>query len=66
MDSDLRRLVRELKKQGFTVETTTKGHIRVLDANGSHVTITAGTPSDYRSRKNFLAELRRAGFIWQR
>lgn len=66
MDSDLRRLAKALKQQGFTVGTTTKGHIVVRDANDRHVATTSGTPSDPRSRKNFLAELRRAGFIWNR
>jgi hypothetical protein len=59
---DLRRLIRDLVAQGFTTRTTTKGHVAVKRA-GLTVAVLAGTPSDYRSTRNALAQLRRAGFV---
>lgn len=64
MDSETRKVVRALRKQGFTVDRTTKGHLRVYDPDGNFVTTHSGTPSEYRGWKNFLSDLRRAGFQW--
>ncbi len=62
MSKDLRMLLRELKRQGFQVKPTKRGHVRVL-RDGQTVGFLAGTPSDWRSHRNAVATLRRAGFV---
>lgn len=61
MDKDLRKLLRQLEAQGFDWERRTNGHIAVYRA-GLRVTSFASTPSDWRSTKNSMAALKRAGF----
>jgi predicted RNA binding protein YcfA (HicA-like mRNA interferase family) len=59
---DIRQPIGELKAQGFRVEHTRKGHYIAYCPDGvTRVTI-PGTPSDHRSMKNVLADLRRCGF----
>lgn len=59
-----RKLVRALREQGYTVEPTGGGHLRVLDRRGAVVGVAAATPSDWRSDRNLLARLRQTGFVW--
>lgn len=61
MTKDCRAVVRKLVAQGFEVRTTKKGHISVRK-DGTVVAVLAGTPSDWRSHRNGLSQLRRAGF----
>lgn len=63
MDKDLRKIVKALEAQGFEVVTTAKGHLMV-SRDGEVVAVLAGTASDWRSLRNGLAPLRRAGFRW--
>ncbi|MCW2700580.1 MAG: Uncharacterized protein JWQ45_2115 [Blastococcus sp.] len=58
---DIRKLWKELTNQGFTVRATRRGHL-LVQREGVVVAGLAGTPSDYRSLKNSIAQLRRAGF----
>lgn len=60
---ELRKLIREVEAQGFTVRVTSKGHFFVTK-NGQPVTTISGTASDHRSHANSIGQLRRAGFIW--
>ena len=63
MDKDLKRLLKELDRQGFDVRTSGKGY-PLIYRDGAFVTKLAQTPSDWRSWKNGIAALRRAGFRW--
>lgn len=63
MDKELKKIVRALIRQGFDVDRTKKGHLRVY-LDGVWVTTLPGTPSDWRSFKNALAAAKRAGFEW--
>lgn len=63
MDKDLRKIVKALEEQGFEVATTSKGHLMVL-RNGEVIATFSGTPSDWRSIRNSLSRLKRAGFRW--
>jgi biotin operon repressor len=58
---DIRKLCKELKNQGFNVRATRRGHL-LVEREGVVVAGLAGTPSDHRSIKNSIAQLRRAGF----
>jgi hypothetical protein len=60
---DLRKLLGEAERQGFTVKTRKTGHHMVYGPDGSFVTTFAGTTSDWRSDKNGMSALKRAGFI---
>lgn len=62
----LRKLEKALKAQGFTVEPTKGNHWEVRGSNGIRATTYAGTSSDRRGDKNSLAQLKRAGFVWDR
>lgn len=61
MNKENRRLTRDLAQQGFAIRRTRRGHLAV-QRNGITVAVLAGTPSDWRSTRNSLAQLRRAGF----
>lgn len=63
MDKDLRPIVKALKAQGFDVEVTSRGHVMVT-RDGELIATFSGTASDWRSIRNGLAPLKRAGFRW--
>jgi hypothetical protein len=62
---DFKKVIREAEAQGWRVEPTKNGHWRFYAPNGRDIVHAAGTPSDYRSLENFLAQMRRAGFVWR-
>lgn len=55
---DDRKLMHWIASQGYTVVRASTGHWKVYD-NGVLLAATSGTPSDWRSRHNFLQDLRR-------
>lgn len=57
---DLIELARE---QGWTVESTKKGHITFLSPDGRHRIVCGSTESDHRAVRNTRARLRRAGLV---
>ena len=61
MDKDLRKLLQQLEAQGFEWKRQTNGHIGIF-RDGQRIETLASTPSDWRSRKNSIARLKRAGF----
>ena len=63
MDKDLRKIAKALEDQGFEVNRLKSGHLEVR-LNGRRVATFSSTPSDRRSLKNSLADVRRVGFRW--
>ncbi|WP_036828690.1 hypothetical protein [Phycicoccus jejuensis] len=63
MDKEMRKIAKALEQQGFDVKVTKRGHISV-SKDGRFVVVFAGTPSDWRSMRNALAAMKRAGFVW--
>lgn len=63
-DKDLVKVLRELRRQGFEVAPLRNHHLAVTK-DGHRVAVLSATPSDRRSRKNEMADLRAAGFVWQ-
>lgn len=63
MDKDLRKIIKALEAQGFDVEVSSRGHI-IVSRDGSLIATFSGTASDWRSIRNSLAPLKRAGFRW--
>jgi hypothetical protein len=62
---DLRDIETAAREQGWRVERARNGHPRFYSPNQAiHPISFSGTPSDVRSIRNLLAELRRNGFIW--
>ena len=61
LTSDLRQLVRDLRRQGFSVDRTRGGHLMVRCPDGRAVCTLSGTPGDRRAHRNARAQLRRAG-----
>ncbi|KLN71406.1 MULTISPECIES: hypothetical protein [Rhodococcus] len=62
-DKDTRAILRALEHAGFLIRYSRSGHPRIYKA-GHLITTFPGTASDYRSRRNSLAHLKRAGFVW--
>lgn len=63
MHKDLRKIVKALEAQGFEVAVTSAGHLMV-SRDGTVIAVLAGNASDWRSLRNGLAPLKRAGFRW--
>lgn len=63
MDKDLKKIVKALREQGFTCETSSRGHV-IVHKDGLFVTVFAGTGSDWRGMRNGIADARRFGFQW--
>lgn len=62
-DKEIKRLRKKAEAQGWTVDKTTRGHWRFKPKDKSvSPAVTSGTPSDWRSWKNFKADLKREGF----
>lgn len=60
--SDTAKLVRELRREGFSVEITGSGHWEVRASTGERITTFSQTPGDRRWRGNAVAPIRR----WKR
>jgi hypothetical protein len=55
--------VRQLRHNGYTVVTTDRRHIAVLDADGNRVHTLPKTPSDHRWYQNAVTQMKRKGLI---
>lgn len=55
---ELRQLIRQKEREGWTVEKTRGRHLRWRYGDATPV-ISGSTPSDYRGFKNLLARLKR-------
>jgi predicted RNA binding protein YcfA (HicA-like mRNA interferase family) len=61
---EVKALVRHLRRQGFTVSLTKRsGHYKVRHPESPGMVILPSTPSDARSLRNAVAQLRRIGFV---
>ena len=66
MSLDPRTIRAALRAQGWTLELTTRGHLRAVPPDPSRpAVVTGGTPSCSRAMYNWLAALRRSGFVWR-
>jgi hypothetical protein len=65
MADEVRELLDAAEKQGWRVELTKKGHWRCYAPDGINIVIVSGTPSDRRSLRNAIAQMRRYGFQWK-
>lgn len=63
MDKELRKIVKALEAQGFEVSVTKRQHV-VVARDGRVIATFSGTASDWRSIRNGLSYLKRAGFRW--
>lgn len=58
---ELRILFAKATKQGWQIEFTKKCHFKMLAPDGS-VMFAPSTPSDFRSMRNVIAEMKRHGY----
>jgi hypothetical protein len=59
---DFRRLRRRLAAEGWIVSLSHKGHYRFVPPDRSReIVVWSGTPSDWRSYRNAIGQLRRSG-----
>ncbi len=57
--TEMKKVRRRLERLGFIATKTRSGHWKFGHPNMEGVVFAAGTPSDHRAIKNFLAELQR-------
>jgi hypothetical protein len=63
-DPRFREVQSEALQQGWVVEPASKGHWRFLPGDKTKRPVfLSGSPSDWRTWANFIAEMRRSGFI---
>ena len=60
-DQELRKLVRCLVDQGWTLDRTKGSHIKLTCPNTGQVMFGPSTTSDWRAVRNFRARARRMG-----
>jgi len=58
---EIKDLVRELQRQGWTVEQRKSNHFKATPPNGKGCVFFPATPSDWRSIKNTKAKLKEFG-----
>lgn len=63
---DIDAIIREALEQGWTHDRTTRGHHQLYAPGGKGIVTFSGTPSDKRSIKNSLAEMKKLGFVLRR
>lgn len=61
--NDIDSVIREALAQGWQHDRTTRGHHQFFAPNGRDIVTTSGTPSDHRSFRNFISEMKKRGFI---
>ncbi len=61
--SDMDHVIREALAQGWQHDRTTRGHHQFYSPNGRDIITHSGTPSDHRAFNNFLARMKRAGYM---
>jgi len=61
MDAQMKKLVKTAKEQGWLIEKTENNHWMFVPPDGGRIIYTGSTPSDSRSRRNLIADLRRGG-----
>lgn len=65
MNSDIAKIAKWARQNGWTVEDDTKGYTRFYNPAGAYVTNYPATPSNSRRRMAALTvDLRRAGLAW--
>lgn len=62
---DYREIKKAAERQGWQVRQTKKGHWQFIPPDEDQdIVIAPGTPSDWRSIHNFLADMKRSGLVW--
>lgn len=61
-DKDIKKLVRELQKAGFTVDQSKTNYYQVRTADGRFVVTISSTPSSPRTIRRIRSTLRKHGF----
>jgi hypothetical protein len=64
--SEVRKIVKVARSQGFEVQATTRGHYLFFNAEGTFICDLSGTPGSDREIVNKLHKLRRAGLRYGR
>jgi hypothetical protein len=58
---DLKRLA---KAQHWTFARTKNNHWKFFSADGKHIIVISGTPSDWRAQRKTYSDFKRAGLIF--
>lgn len=63
---ELKEVLREAERQGWTVTETGGGHYKLVPPNKDKPIVYIGkTPSDFRALANIIARMRKSGFAWK-
>lgn len=65
MADDVKRLLDEVRRQGWRVEQSRRGAWLCYAPDGITIVTIHATPSDKRWMKNAISELRKGGFRWE-
>lgn len=65
-DGFYRDIIKLAVDQNWKVGRTSKNHLRFISPDGKGMVITSSTASDRKSVKNFLARMKRNGFIYNK
>lgn len=57
----VKKLIKLAEKQGWRVRVTKRGHVLFYPPKGTGSACASGTPSDHRTIKNTVADLKRLG-----
>lgn len=63
MDRNIKELIREAEKQGWT-DVTGNGHTKLRTPAG-YMIVMPSTASDHRAVKNAVSRMRKYGFVWK-
>ena len=61
VDSRWRDLFRDLKSQGWRIESTKGVHFKLIPPGDGQIVVVAGTPSDHRAFANTKSRCRKSG-----
>ena len=64
MDKDLRKVIKALDEQGFTIDESANGMRLRITRDENFIVVISVKSKDWRGLRNGIAALRRAGFRW--
>jgi hypothetical protein len=63
MSNDIDDVIKRATAQGWRHTRTNAGHHQFFAPNKHNIVTTGGTPSDHRAWDNFMADMKRAGYV---
>lgn len=61
---DYKMIAEELRRQGWTVDQTTRGHYKAVPPDPKHQMVHFSHSDDHHALLNIIRDLKKRGFIW--